>query len=78
MTLYPPLSTGSQQLSAQDVKHQNNQTKRYTLHIVAVKSVLNSHSKEYQKIGFQSMQVQSIAECSLLVHSAILLTCMKR
>ena len=45
---------------------------------ITVKPVLSGHSKD-QKLVFKNnyrlMQVKSIAECSPLEHSAILLTC---
>ena len=46
-----------------------------------VKPVLNCHSKidktKVLKTNGSLMKVESIAECSLLEHSAILLTCIK-
>ena len=47
-----------------------------------VKPVLSSHLKiDKRKVLMENgglMKVKSIAECSLLEHSAILLTCIKR
>ena len=49
---------------------------------ITVKPVLGGHSKIDQtkvlKTVYHLMQVKSIAECSPLEHSAILLTCIKQ
>ena len=65
----------------------NFEKKNYTVQIgghiqFTVKPVLRDHSKidktKVLKTDCRLMQVKSIAECSPLEHSAILLTCIKR
>ena len=55
---------------------------REAQNVSTVKPVLSGHSKIYKtKVLLKNgslMKVESIAECSPLEHSAILLTCIKR
>ena len=54
----------------------------YSLFLYTVKPILSDHSKKTKPKVLTAngslMKVESIAECSLLEHSAMLLTCIKQ